>query len=222
MGTRQQCSESTSPLGSDSPTSPNMSSSPPASALKRSPSPGPSAHDIHELDDRAGKSSRTSGLSADAPAFVPTTGSPSGSSRPVKSLPKSGVLKGAKSYAPAEASVPKTAEQKDNTTRLIVVLSKACLEVYRHSSGRKGASGPGQGTRDALLNCDDHQGFLARENRDIADARPDITHQVRSGVRCEAMGALTSSCVSVFSHFSTPRSTRQADCRSTCKRPRVS
>jgi rRNA small subunit pseudouridine methyltransferase Nep1 len=28
------------------------------------------------------------------------------------------------------------------------------------------------------LNCDDHQGFLAKEGRDIADARPDITHQV--------------------------------------------
>lgn len=171
-----------------------MSSSPTSSAaaLKRSPSPGSSANNdnIHELDDRAAKASRTStsggggggssGLSADAPAFVPTIDSPSGSSsgRPVKSLPKS-ILKGAKSYAPTEASVPKTAEQRDNTTRLIVVLSKACLEVYRHSSGRKGASGgPGQGTRDALLNCDDHQGFLARENRDIADARPDITHQV--------------------------------------------
>lgn len=32
--------------------------------------------------------------------------------------------------------------------------------------------------RDTLLNCDDHQGFLAKEGRDIADARPDITHQV--------------------------------------------
>ncbi|KAG8996504.1 18S rRNA pseudouridine methyltransferase, partial [Tulasnella sp. 427] len=29
----------------------------------------------------------------------------------------------------------------------------------------------------ALLNCDDHQGILAKTGRDIADARPDITHQ---------------------------------------------
>jgi rRNA pseudouridine-1189 N-methylase Emg1 (Nep1/Mra1 family) len=29
-----------------------------------------------------------------------------------------------------------------------------------------------------LLNCDDHQGILAKTGRDIADARPDITHQV--------------------------------------------
>ncbi|THU79986.1 Nep1-domain-containing protein [Dendrothele bispora CBS 962.96] len=28
-----------------------------------------------------------------------------------------------------------------------------------------------------LLNCDDHQGILAKTGRDIADARPDITHQ---------------------------------------------
>jgi hypothetical protein len=38
--------------------------------------------------------------------------------------------------------------------------------------------------RDTLLNCDDHQGFLAKEGRDIADARPDITHQVCPRLRC--------------------------------------
>lgn len=29
-----------------------------------------------------------------------------------------------------------------------------------------------------LLNCDDHQTFLKKHQRDIADARPDITHQI--------------------------------------------
>lgn len=159
-----------------------MSSNGVTNSSKRSVSP----ISMDELDTRSPKALRASGLSADAPAFTPSTpDSPSGSSsRPVKSLPSKGLLKGAKSYAPAEASVPKTLEQKEATTRLIVVLSKACLEVYRHSSGRKasnGQGGQGQGsTRDALLNCDDHQGFLAREQRDIADARPDITHQVRN------------------------------------------
>lgn len=37
----------------------------------------------------------------------------------------------------------------------------------------------GKEAKYALLNCDDHQGILAKTGRDIADARPDITHQVR-------------------------------------------
>lgn len=39
-------------------------------------------------------------------------------------------------------------------------------------------NGPGKEAKYALLNCDDHQGILAKTGRDIADARPDITHQV--------------------------------------------
>ncbi|KAJ9110680.1 hypothetical protein QFC19_001509 [Naganishia cerealis] len=137
-----------------------------------------------------------SNLSAAAQPFVPT-GEPS-SSRPVKAMPaKSKVLKGSNSYLPAQAKVPKTAEEKENTKRLIVILSKvnqfgpletptasnplhsaqACLEVYRSSSGRAKSDGSGRESRDTLLNCDDHQGFLAKEKIDIADARPDITHQ---------------------------------------------
>lgn len=38
--------------------------------------------------------------------------------------------------------------------------------------------GGGKEAKYALLNCDDHQGILAKTGRDIADARPDITHQV--------------------------------------------
>lgn len=66
--------------------------------------------------------------------------------------------------------VPKTLSSADKKTqRLIVVLSNACLETYKITSD-------GQ-DRYVLLNCDDHQGLLKKMGRDIADARPDITHQ---------------------------------------------
>ena len=55
---------------------------------------------------------------------------------------------------------------------------KACLEAYRVSSGSGGKNSQGKEAKYALLNCDDHQGILAKTGRDIADARPDITHQV--------------------------------------------
>lgn len=80
------------------------------------------------------------------------------------------------SLVPMQARPPPTHSQ---SRRLIVVLEQACLESYRMSSG--GAS-KGKGKSEAkytLLNCDDHQGILAKTGRDIADARPDITHQVR-------------------------------------------
>jgi rRNA small subunit pseudouridine methyltransferase Nep1 len=55
---------------------------------------------------------------------------------------------------------------------------QACLEAYRVSSGSGGKNSVGKEAKYALLNCDDHQGILAKTGRDIADARPDITHQV--------------------------------------------
>ncbi|KIK63821.1 hypothetical protein GYMLUDRAFT_40906 [Collybiopsis luxurians FD-317 M1] len=63
--------------------------------------------------------------------------------------------------------------------RLFVVLEQACLEAYRISSGSKsnGKKGKEGEVKYTLLNCDDHQGILAKTGRDIADARPDITHQ---------------------------------------------
>jgi len=45
--------------------------------------------------------------------------------------------------------------------------------------------GGGKEAKYALLNCDDHQGILAKTGRDIADARPDITHQVSPIERSE-------------------------------------
>lgn len=63
--------------------------------------------------------------------------------------------------------------------RLYVILEQACLESYRISgSGSKGRNGKEGDVKYTLLNCDDHQGILAKTGRDIADARPDITHQV--------------------------------------------
>lgn len=96
------------------------------------------------------------------------------------------------SLVPVQARAPTS---RSSQRRLIVVLEQACLESYRVSSGgggpNAGANGGGKHRRGergggeakyALLNCDDHQGILAKTGRDIADARPDITHQVRSSL----------------------------------------
>ncbi|SJL01168.1 related to nucleolar essential protein 1 [Armillaria ostoyae] len=81
---------------------------------------------------------------------------------------------------PVQAHVPKGVAAASQR-RLFVVLEQACLEAYRISSGsakggRHGKGGEGD-VKYTLLNCDDHQGILAKTGRDIADARPDITHQ---------------------------------------------
>ena len=76
----------------------------------------------------------------------------------------------------AEQAVPIPSNDKD-TKRLIVVLSNASLETY------KAAHGGRNGMKDekfSLLNSDEHIGVMRKMNRDISDARPDITHQVRS------------------------------------------
>jgi len=80
---------------------------------------------------------------------------------------------------PIPASVPRSAEEKQSTQRLYVVLEQACLEVYK--STRPGDK-TGRGVYQ-LLNCDDHQGALRRMGRDIGEARPDITHQVHSSLK---------------------------------------
>ena len=46
----------------------------------------------------------------------------------------------------------------------------------------------GKEAKYALLNCDDHQGILAKTGRDIADARPDITHQVSLRAEGDRLG----------------------------------
>lgn len=152
-------------------------------------------------------------------------------SRVTKPLPGSRRTGVGADFVPKQAEVPKGAEAKEGTRRLIVVLSQvglllgrgglrcwssmgldggdlmagrepdekghrgmslykepradpqACLEAYKVSSGSASKTAPGKEAKYALLNCDDHQGILAKTGRDIADARPDITHQV-SPCRC--------------------------------------
>ncbi|KAJ2856962.1 18S rRNA pseudouridine methyltransferase [Coemansia erecta] len=70
---------------------------------------------------------------------------------------------------PIVPKVPKSAEELRETSRLIVVLEAASLETYK--------VGKSKDAKYQLLNCDDHQGILARMGRDIAESRPDITHQ---------------------------------------------
>src|ERR1700694_728543 len=77
--------------------------------------------------------------------------------RPATAPPRTSAKTDA-SLVPIPASVPRSAEDKQNTARLYVVLEQASLEVYK--SGKPGdRSGKGQ---YQLLNCDDHQGALRR------------------------------------------------------------
>jgi rRNA small subunit pseudouridine methyltransferase Nep1 len=77
----------------------------------------------------------------------------------------------------AEQHVPISANDKDSQ-RLIVVLSNASLETYRAAHG--GRSSGAREEKYSLLNSDEHIGVMRKMNRDISDARPDITHQVLS------------------------------------------
>ncbi|KAH9936892.1 Nep1-domain-containing protein [Epithele typhae] len=77
---------------------------------------------------------------------------------------------------PVQAQVPKKGPNSTQR-RLYVILEQACLEAYRVSTAGRGKNGRESDIKYALLNCDDHQGILAKTGRDIADARPDITHQ---------------------------------------------
>lgn len=74
--------------------------------------------------------------------------------------------------AEQHVSIPPT--DKD-TQRLIVVLSNASLETYKATLA---GNGRGRDDKFSLLNSDEHIGVMRRMNRDISDARPDITHQV--------------------------------------------
>ncbi|KAI1820507.1 essential for mitotic growth 1 [Xylaria intraflava] len=76
----------------------------------------------------------------------------------------------------AEQNVPIAASDKD-TQRLIVVLSNASLETYKASHGGPGRMGMQREDKYSLLNSDEHIGVMRKMNRDISDARPDITHQ---------------------------------------------
>ncbi|KAK6580035.1 hypothetical protein PZA11_007743 [Diplocarpon coronariae] len=83
----------------------------------------------------------------------------------------------------AEQHVPIPSTDKDSK-RLIVVLSNASLETYKATFGgnRPGAQ---RDEKYSLLNSDEHIGVMRKMNRDISDARPDITHQVRLTETCD-------------------------------------
>ncbi|KAG9237894.1 putative ribosomal RNA small subunit methyltransferase NEP1 [Amylocarpus encephaloides] len=74
----------------------------------------------------------------------------------------------------AEQHVPVPSTDK-SSKRLFVVLSNASLETFKAASS--GKPGAGRDEKYTLLNSDDHIGAMRKANRDISDARPDITHQ---------------------------------------------
>jgi rRNA small subunit pseudouridine methyltransferase Nep1 len=129
--------------------------------------------------DSDASQSETESVEGDAPATKIED------DRPTKPLPRKALSTSSPlprvanpSMLPVQAHVPK-AGAASSQRRLYVILEQACLESYRVTSGGKNRGGRGEeGVKYALLNCDDHQGILAKMGRDIADARPDITHQV--------------------------------------------
>ncbi|ATY64771.1 nucleolar essential 1 [Cordyceps militaris] len=76
----------------------------------------------------------------------------------------------------AEQSTPIPPTDKDSQ-RLIVVLSNASLETYKASHSTTSRTGIHREEKYSLLNSDEHIGVMRKMNRDISDARPDITHQ---------------------------------------------
>lgn len=77
----------------------------------------------------------------------------------------------------AEQHTPIPSTDKE-TQRLVVVLSNASLETYK-TSYNQGSNRAGNQREEkySLLNSDEHIGVMRKMNRDISDARPDITHQ---------------------------------------------
>ncbi|GAN02842.1 nep1-domain-containing protein [Mucor ambiguus] len=70
---------------------------------------------------------------------------------------------------PQAPKVPKTAIEKENAKRLIVILEQATLETLKIGKNKEG--------HYQLLNVDDHLHILKKNNRETYEARPDITHQ---------------------------------------------
>ncbi len=66
---------------------------------------------------------------------------------------------------PHQSKIPKTVAEAQSENKLIVVLEMACLETVKRKNDFE------------LLNCDDHIPILRANKRDLADARPDVSHQ---------------------------------------------
>jgi len=148
---------------------------------ERTPHPA----DIQLLPATATATVMSSTMQASAPEFVPRA-SAKAAATPSTSQPVNNRKRplANPSMVPQQPRVPKTAQEKETTRRLYIVLSQACLETYQLSGGgpsggarRDGRQDSGREERYTLLNCDDHQGILSKMNREVATARPDITHQ---------------------------------------------
>ena len=154
------------------------------------------------------------------------------SERPTRPLPSSKTRKMANqtnnprpmpanpAMLPVQARVPKGGVASSQR-RLFVILEQACLEAYRISSAGKGKNGREGEVKYTLLNCDDHQGILAKTGRDIADARPDITHQVRTIQLESTILLILIHCSSVSSHSLIRHLTRLAFFRFTFTQQKV-
>ena len=120
----------------------------------------------------------------------------------------------------AEQHVPIPSTDKD-TKRLIVVLSNASLETYKASHG--GRNGAIRDEKYSLLNSDEHIGVMRKMNRDISDARPDITHQVCFQASMKVVETYQSDTDhhSVFSPCSTRQSIKQGSSRYIYTRPKA-
>ena len=139
--------------------------------------------DIDSSDD-----SDSSSSSPPSPALAPAKQNIAPADRPTRPLPRKMnpsnnpvPVQANPHMLPVQAHVPKGGVAS-NQRRMFVILEQACLEAYRVSTGGRSKNGREGDVKYALLNCDDHQGILAKTGRDIADARPDITHQVSNNV----------------------------------------
>lgn len=145
---------------------------------------------VDEHAENESDSSESEASSSPPSPLVPAKPTVAPADRPTRPLPNSKTRKMATTsnspmplvanphMLPVQAHVPKGGNASSQR-RLFVILEQACLEAYRVSSATRGKNGREGDVKYALLNCDDHQGILAKTGRDIADARPDITHQVR-------------------------------------------
>lgn len=120
----------------------------------------------------------------------------------------------------AEQHAPIPSTDKD-TKRMIVVLSNASLETYKavYGGNRPGAQ---REEKYSLLNSDEHIGVMRKMNRDISDARPDITHQVRQQTSSCDPTSLRTMLIdlvsSYFTGFSYQQGWQTSDLHSDCKR----
>jgi rRNA small subunit pseudouridine methyltransferase Nep1 len=152
---------------SDSSSSASSSSPPHTTGLKNGVGSGLPSATLNERPTRPLPASR-------ARKIAPISNPAQGVSRNPVSLPANPYM------LPVQAHVPRGGAASTQR-RLFVVLEQACLEAYRITSGAKNKGARGEAdVKYTLLNCDDHQGILAKTGRDIADARPDITHQVNA------------------------------------------